>query len=57
MLGIPGIWLIYLGTKREDKLMIEKFGDDYKRYIDKVPAINILAGVIRKIIESTKTRK
>jgi protein-S-isoprenylcysteine O-methyltransferase Ste14 len=57
VLGIPGIWLIYLGTKREDKLMIEKFGDDYKRYIDKVPAINILAGIIRKIIESTKPRK
>lgn len=51
VLGIPGILLVYLGTKREDKLLIEKFGNDYKKYMDKVPAINILAGIIRKIIK------
>lgn len=49
VLGIPGIWLTYLGTKREDKLMIEKFGDDYRQYMDKVPAMNILTGIARKI--------
>ena len=49
LLGIPGIVLIYLGTKREDKLLIEKFGNDYRRYKDKVPAINIVYGVIRKL--------
>jgi protein-S-isoprenylcysteine O-methyltransferase Ste14 len=51
LLGIPGILLIYLGTKREDKLLIEKFGDAYKSYIKKVPGINIVAGVIRKLKE------
>ena len=51
VLGIPGILLVYLGTKREDKLLIEKFGNDYKKYMDKVPAINILAGILRKIIK------
>lgn len=56
-LGIPGILLTYLGTKREDKLLIEKFGDEYKRYIDKVPAINIVAGVIRKLKENTMLSK
>jgi protein-S-isoprenylcysteine O-methyltransferase Ste14 len=49
LLGIPGILLIYFGTNREDKLLIEKFGNEYKKYMDKVPAINILAGVLRKI--------
>jgi len=49
ILGIPGIFLTYLGTKREDKLLIEKFGDEYKKYIDEVPAINILIGILRKI--------
>lgn len=48
-LGIPGIVLVYYGTKREDKLMIEKFGDEYRTYMDKVPAINIPLGLIRKI--------
>ncbi len=52
--GIPGILLIYLGIKREDKLLIEKFGDEYKRYMDKVPAINIITGVLRKFKENTK---
>lgn len=56
-LGIPGILLTYLGTKREDKLLIEKFGDEYKRYLDKVPAINIVAGVIRKLKENTMLPK
>jgi protein-S-isoprenylcysteine O-methyltransferase Ste14 len=49
MLGIPGIWLTYLGTKRADKLLIEKFGSEYKAYKDKVPAMNILSGLFRKI--------
>ena len=48
-LGIPGIWLTYLDSKREDKLLIEKFGGEYRRYIDKVPGVNIVVGVIRKL--------
>ncbi len=50
ILGIPGIVLTYLGTRREDKLLIDKFGDDYREYMEKVPAINILTGILRKII-------
>ena len=57
ILGIPGILLTYLGTKREDKLMIEKFGAEYNRYMNKVPAINIVAGVIRKLNETKKLSK
>ena len=49
ILGIPGILLTWLGTRREDKLLIEKFGDDYVRYMDKVPAINIVTGILRKL--------
>lgn len=49
VLGIPGIWLTYLGTKREDAFLIGKFGQDYRDYMKKVPAVNILSGVIRWI--------
>jgi len=48
-LGIPGIWLTYMVTKREDELLIEKFGEEYRNYMRKVPAINLMAGIIRKI--------
>ena len=49
LLGIPGIYLIYLGTKREDEFLVEKFGDEYQRYIEEVPGINIIDGIIRKL--------
>ena len=53
ILGIPGILLTYLGTRREDELLIEKFGNDYREYMAKVPAINILTGTLRKIKRHT----
>lgn len=49
VLGIPGIVLVYSGTKKEDKLLIDNFGDEYRSYMDRVPAINIHLGFIRKI--------
>ena len=49
VLGIPGTILVYLGARREDKDMIEKFGDEYKHYVQKVPRMDILTGVIRLV--------
>ena len=49
LLGIPGILLTYLGARREDVFLIEKFGNEYKGYMEKVPSINIFVGLIRKI--------
>ncbi len=47
LLGIPIIPLTYIDLIRADKDAIEKFGDDYKRYMQKVPRMNLLLGVIR----------
>ena len=49
LLGVPGIWLTYLGTKREDAFLIGKFGEDYRKYMKQVPGINILAGLYRRL--------
>lgn len=53
-LGIPGILFTYLVTKREDQLLVEKFGDEYIQYMQKVPAMNILIGILRKIKSHSK---
>ena len=47
VLGIPIIPLTYIDLVRADKGAIEKFGDDYKRYMEKVPRMNFVVGIIR----------
>ncbi len=47
LLGIPIIPLTYIDLIRADKRLIEKFGDDYKQYMQNVPRANFLLGTIR----------
>jgi protein-S-isoprenylcysteine O-methyltransferase Ste14 len=49
LLGAIGIIVIYMGCKEEDQRLIEKFGDDYKPYMQRVPGMNVFAGLIRLI--------
>ena len=53
-------WLVILSTiiaivccyqliLSADKRNAEKFGDDYKRYMKKVPRMNLLSGIKRKV--------
>lgn len=45
--GIPGIASVYLISKQEEQDNIDKFGEEYERYMHKVPGMNLFAGVIR----------
>jgi protein-S-isoprenylcysteine O-methyltransferase Ste14 len=45
--GIPIVVFLYMGMGVEEQSNIKKFGDDYRHYMDKVPRMNFLAGVIR----------
>jgi len=47
LLGIPVIPLTYIDLIKADKDAIEKFGDDYKQYMQRVPRANFLLGIIR----------
>jgi len=47
IVGGSGMTCIYLISKQEDQRLVEKFGDDYKRYMLSVPRMNLLVGVIR----------
>ena len=43
ILGIPILPLTYIDLIRADKDAIEKFGDDYKAYMKKVPRANFFS--------------
>lgn len=47
VLGATGSIAIYMGCKEEDQRLIDKFGKDYKRYMERVPGMNIFLGILR----------
>jgi len=50
-LGFPGGLLFYVDVRKADGMLLERFGEDYRRYMEDVPGLNIIVGVIRKILE------
>jgi protein-S-isoprenylcysteine O-methyltransferase Ste14 len=47
VLGAPGVVFLYLSTREEDKRLIEKFGEEYISYMQRVPGMNIFLGIVR----------
>ncbi len=56
-LGIPVMIIFYLGIVEGDKSVIERFGDIYKSYMQKVPRANFLLSIIRVLRRNVKTKK
>jgi protein-S-isoprenylcysteine O-methyltransferase Ste14 len=50
LLGFPVFPLTYIDLLRADKCLIEKFGDDYRQYMQKVPRANFIIGIIRMLL-------
>ena len=50
VLAVVGMALIYLDTFKADKACIEKFGQPYVRYMQQVPRVNFLAGIVRLLV-------
>jgi len=48
-IGIPGIASVYLISRQEEHFNIERFGDAYRRYMQSVPRMNLLVGIIRLV--------
>jgi protein-S-isoprenylcysteine O-methyltransferase Ste14 len=48
-LGIPAMALVYLDLLKADQRCIEKFGDAYRRYMERVPRVNFVFGIIQLI--------
>ncbi|WP_287588499.1 isoprenylcysteine carboxylmethyltransferase family protein [Candidatus Borrarchaeum sp.] len=49
IIGIPGIASLYLISRQEEQRNIGRFGDDYKHYMQKVPRMNLVVGIIRQV--------
>jgi protein-S-isoprenylcysteine O-methyltransferase Ste14 len=47
VLGVAGTAVIYMSCQEEDQRLIEKFGDDYKAYMKRVPGMNFVSGLMR----------
>jgi protein-S-isoprenylcysteine O-methyltransferase Ste14 len=49
LLGIVSITMLALDAKEADRQGIEKFGAEYRRYMRRVPRINLILGLWRRI--------
>ena len=54
LIGVAAMVSVYLAMREEDGRLIEKFGDDYKRYMESVPRANFLVGFIRLARHGTR---
>ena len=57
IVGVLGMTCVYLISRQEDQRLVEKFDDDYKRYMRSVPRMNFLVGIIRRIRHRKRERK
>ncbi len=49
ILGLASMPLVYLDTFKADRYAIEKFGDECRRYMERVPRVNFISGILRLI--------
>ena len=50
ILGIAGVACVYRFTVQGEALLMDKFGDSYRRYMQVVPRFNLVAGGIRLLL-------
>ena len=51
LIGIVSMGLLYLEIRAADQEGLDKFGDEYQRYMQSVPRANFLLGLIRLILQ------
>jgi protein-S-isoprenylcysteine O-methyltransferase Ste14 len=56
-LAAVGMVLLYVDTFRADQACIEKFGREYERYMQRVPRVNFVTGLVRLLVHSTPASK
>ena len=56
LLGLPSIIITFIDIQKADQNEIEKFGDAYRKYMERVPQINFILGIIRQLQNRRKPR-
>jgi protein-S-isoprenylcysteine O-methyltransferase Ste14 len=56
LLGLVSAGLIYLDFQTADQEGIEKFGEDYRQYMQRVPQVNFILGILRLIKRKQLTK-
>jgi protein-S-isoprenylcysteine O-methyltransferase Ste14 len=54
ILGLASMVLAYADSFKADQYLIGKFGDAYRDYIERVPRVNFVAGIVRLIMRRRK---
>ena len=54
ILAIVAIITSYLSMVFEEKRLVVKFGEDYEKYMKRVPRVNLILGVFRKINRNSR---
>ncbi|MCG3220251.1 MAG: isoprenylcysteine carboxylmethyltransferase family protein [Candidatus Heimdallarchaeota archaeon] len=57
ILFIPVIITTYVDSQRANKDLLEKFGEDYRDYMKRVPNLNVIWGIILLVIHNIKKEK
>jgi protein-S-isoprenylcysteine O-methyltransferase Ste14 len=47
-----GMILIYVDTFNSDRACIEKFGQEYVRYMQRVPRVDFVTGILRLLVHA-----
>lgn len=50
VLGLASMVLAYADSFKADQYLIQKFGDAYRDYIERVPRVNFVTGIVRLIL-------
>lgn len=48
LLGVAGIVVVYISCGEEERRLVLRFGDEYIEYMERVPRVNIVAGLVRR---------
>jgi len=56
VLAVVAMGLLYLDTFKADEACIEKFGQQYVRYMQRVPSVNFLVGILRLLLRPRPAR-